>query len=100
MMEDYFNERKQKKGVVLIVDARHKPTEDDVTMLDFIRYYEIPFVIVATKIDKVKKNDINKNIQRIRETLSLKADDRLVRFSSETKAGVEELWNVIEEFIA
>ena len=99
MMEDYFNERKQKKGVVLIVDARHKPTEDDVTMLDFIRYYEIPFVIVATKIDKVKKNDINKNIQRIRETLSLKADDRLVRFSSETKAGVEELWNVIEEFI-
>lgn len=100
MMEDYFNERKQKKGVVLIVDARHKPTEDDVTMLDFIRYYEIPFVIVATKIDKVKKNDINKNIQRIRETLSLKADDRLVRFSSETKAGVEELWDVIEEFIA
>ena len=88
MMEDYFNERKQKKGVVLIVDARHKPTEDDVTMLDFIRYYEIPFVIVATKIDKVKKNDINKNIQRIRETLSLEKDDRLVRFSSETKAGV------------
>ena len=85
---------------MLIVDARHKPTEDDVTMPDFIRYYEIPFVIVATKIDKVKKNDINKNIQRIRETLSLKADDRLVRFSSETKAGVEELWNVIEEFIA
>ena len=69
-------------------------------MLDFIRYYEIPFVIVATKIDKVKKNDINKNIQKNPGTLSLKADDRLVRFSSETKAGVEELWNVIEEFIA
>ena len=56
MMEDYFRERKQNKGIVLLVDARHQPTEDDCLMLDFARYYELPIVVVATKTDKVKRS--------------------------------------------
>lgn len=65
MMEDYFNERKQKKGAVILVDSRHLPTEDDHTMLEFIRYFHLPIVIVATKIDKVPKSKTCAPVSRL-----------------------------------
>ena len=76
MMEDYFSERTQKKGVVILVDARHKPTDDDMTMLEFARYYEIPVAVVATKCDKVPPTKRAPIIsQTSRKTLKLNADD-------------------------
>ena len=65
MMEDYFSQRKQKKGMVLLVDARHKPTEDDITMMEFARYYEIPICVVATKMDKVKPSQKHKQLKKL-----------------------------------
>lgn len=96
MMEDYFGEREQKRGLLLIVDARHKPTEDDLTMLDFVRYYDLPVIVAATKYDKVKPSQRHHNLQVIRETLVLHEDEKLIPFSAETKLGVEEVWEAIE----
>lgn len=95
MMEDYFNEREQKKALLLIVDGRHKPTEDDVTMLEFARYYELPIIIAATKMDKVKSSQRFKNLKIIQETLQLSDCDHLIPCSSETKEGMDQIWEKI-----
>lgn len=99
MMEDYFGERIQKKGLLLIVDARHKPTEDDMLMLDFARYHEIPCCVIATKMDKLKRNEVKKNLNRIRETLFLNDSEKLIQFSSEKRQGIDSVWNVIDSFL-
>ncbi|MEF2782442.1 ribosome biogenesis GTP-binding protein YihA/YsxC [Erysipelotrichaceae bacterium HCN-30851] len=95
MMEDYFSERTQKRGVVILVDARHKPTEDDITMLEFVRYYEIPVAVVATKCDKVPITKRNHQIAMIRKTLGLYDDEPLFPFSSAEKQGMEEVWDYL-----
>lgn len=95
MMEDYFSQRKQKKGMVLLVDARHKPTEDDITMMEFARYYEIPICVVATKMDKVKPSQKHKQLKEIRRVLDMKEDEPLFPFSSERKEGMEPIWDYL-----
>lgn len=92
MMEDYFAEREQKKGLVLLVDSRHKPTEDDLTMLEFARYYHLPTVVIATKVDKIKRSQRDRQFKLIRETLLLNDDEPLIPFSAETREGVEAVW--------
>lgn len=99
MMEDYFSERTQKRGLLLIVDARHKPTEDDMLMLDFARYHEIPCCVIATKMDKLKRNEVKKNLNRIRETLFLNDNEKLIQFSSEKRQGIDTVWNAIDFFL-
>lgn len=95
MMEDYFSERKQKKGVVILVDSRHKPTDDDYTMLEFARYYEIPVAIVATKIDKLPSTKLKNQLKMIRRELDLKDTEPLFPFSAENKIGMEEVWKYL-----
>ena len=95
MMEDYFSERTQKKGVVILVDARHNPTDDDMTMLEFARYYEIPVAVVATKCDKVPPTKRAHHFAQIRKTLMLNADEPLFPFSAVEKQGMEEIWNYL-----
>ncbi len=98
MMEDYFAKREQLKGMILIVDIRHKPTEDDCMMLEFARYHQIPTCIVATKADKLSHNKQIKQIEIIRKTLLINENEPLVLFSAETGKGREALWNEIERF--
>ncbi|WP_075878072.1 ribosome biogenesis GTP-binding protein YihA/YsxC [Merdibacter massiliensis] len=99
MMEDYFNERKQKKGAVILVDARHLPTEDDHTMLEYIRYFSLPIIIVATKIDKVPKTKRAHQLAVIRKDLQLQEGERLFAFSSATKEGSDEIWKAMIEIM-
>ncbi len=99
MMEDYFNERKQKKGAVILVDARHLPSEDDHTMLEYIRYFELPILIVATKIDKVPKTKRAHHLALIRKDLQLQPGEQLFPFSSQTKEGAEEIWQAMIELM-
>ena len=89
MMEDYFAERKQKKGLVILVDARHKPTEDDITMLEFARYYEIPVAVVATKTDKLPSTKLKNQLKMIRKELQLNDHEPLFPFSAEKKTGMD-----------
>lgn len=95
MMEDYFAQREQKKGLVILVDARHMPTDDDLTMLEFARYYEIPVAIVATKTDKLPSTKLKNQLQRIREELGLDEDEPLFPFSAEKKEGMEAVWDYL-----
>lgn len=99
MMEDYFNERKQKKGAVILVDARHLPSEDDHTMLEYIRYFELPILIVATKIDKVPKTKRAHHLALIRKDLHLQPGEQLFPFSSQTKEGAEKIWQAMIELM-
>lgn len=99
MMEDYFAERNQKKGLLLIVDSRHKPTEDDQLMLEFARFHHLPTCVIATKIDKLKRSEVNKNLKRISETLNLGEDEKIIQFSSEKKQGIDAVWNAIEKML-
>ena len=66
--------------MVLLVDARHKPTEDDITMMEFARYYEIPICVVATKMDKVKPSQKHKQLKEIRRVLDMREDETIVSF--------------------
>ncbi len=95
MMEDYFANRIQKKGLLMLVDARHLPSEDDLGMLEYARYYEIPVCIVATKTDKVPASKRYHMLKQIRNALNLKSDEVLIPFSAQTKEGVDEVWEQI-----
>lgn len=100
MMEDYFSERMQKKGLVLLVDARHKPTEDDKLMLEFARYHELPIIIVVTKMDKVKRSYRKKQLQLIQSTLELTDEEEMFPFSSVTKENVDVIWDRLFDLFA
>lgn len=94
LMEQYFASGQIALGV-MIVDARHRPTADDETMADWFRQTRSPFVVVANKIDKLKKSELAGNLARIRETLLLPACVECLAFSAESGAGREELLGTI-----
>ena len=96
LMEDYFASGLISLGV-MIVDARHKPTADDVTMANWFYDAECPVVVAANKLDKLKKSEIEPNLRRIRETLGLREGDDLVPFSAERGDGREQLISLLLE---
>lgn len=100
MMETYFSEREPLRATILVVDIRHKPTNDDVMMYDFLKHYQIPVIIIATKLDKIKKGQVNKQLKLIKETLAVEPGDQLIAFSSETAQGKETAWQVIQSYLA
>lgn len=97
VIEAYLTNREQLKKIILLVDCRHKPTGDDISMYKWIKYYNYNIIVVATKIDKLTKNELQKNLKVIRETLELDTNDKLLTFSSLKKYGKEELLDVISE---
>lgn len=99
MIETYFEQRQETRGVISLVDARHAPTKLDVQMIDFIHYYQLPLLVVGTKVDKIPKSKWNKSESQIRKTLNLGPDDQVQLFSAQTKHGKAEVWNWIENHI-
>ncbi len=97
LMENYFQEQGLITLGVLIVDARHKPTADDVTMCTWFKESGCPLIVVANKLDKLKKNEIEPNLQRIWDTLELPDTAVLVPFSAEKGIGKTELLSAIEQ---
>ena len=97
LMESYFQEAAAISRRVLIVDIRHKPTADDCTMAEFFKNSGRPFAVVANKLDKLRKSDIEPNLARIRETLELDEPVKLIPFSTEKGDGKQELLNLILE---
>ncbi|MFU9939000.1 ribosome biogenesis GTP-binding protein YihA/YsxC [Listeria monocytogenes] len=97
MIETYITSREQLRGVIQIVDLRHKPTEDDRMMYEFLKYYDIPVIVIATKADKIPRSKWQKNAKIVRETLDFDPDDKFVLFSSETKMGKDEAWQFIKK---
>nr|WP_254906524.1 ribosome biogenesis GTP-binding protein YihA/YsxC [Clostridium tyrobutyricum] len=99
IIETYLVGRHQLKAIVLLVDSRHKPTNDDIIMYKWIEYYKYKILIVATKVDKISKSQLNKNLDIIRNSFGLKPDYKILTFSSLKKQGKEELLNKIEHVV-
>lgn len=99
MIETYITEREQLQAVVSLVDMRHDPTADDIQMYEFLKYYNIPVIVVATKCDKIKKNQWNKHESAIKKKLNFDPSDDFIIFSSETKEGKEKAWEAIEKYL-
>ncbi|MEG2221407.1 MAG: ribosome biogenesis GTP-binding protein YihA/YsxC, partial [Oscillospiraceae bacterium] len=96
LMESYFHDEQELISLgVLIVDARHKPTADDVIMCNWFRESGCPMVVVANKVDKLKNSELAPNLQQIRDTLSLEETDALVPFSAEKGTGKETLLRLL-----
>ena len=95
LMEEYFADPDQMTMGVMIVDSRHKPTADDCTMARWYKDAGRPFVVVANKLDKLKKKEIEPNLLQIRQTLELGDDVKLIPFSAEKGTGRQELLNEI-----
>lgn len=96
MMEDYLANREPLVQTILLVDSRHKPTKDDITMCDWIRHYHDRVIVIATKMDKLKKSEIEPNLERIWTTLELGEDDILVPFSTKDDEGKFTVWDMID----
>lgn len=99
IIEDYLKERDNLKRVFMLIDFRHKPTNDDVMMYEYLKYYNIPVTIVATKSDKVSKNSYEKNKKIIMDTLKVAENDNLILFSTVNKVGKQDVYKVIEDII-
>ena len=99
MVEKYLKKSSQLKQVFLLIDIRHDPSANDKMMYDWIVSNGYHPVIVATKLDKIKGSQHAKQIKAVRTGLGLSADDILIPVSSQTKQGIPELWDVIEQFI-
>ena len=99
MIEEYLEKRDELIRVFMLVDFRHKPTEDDLLMYNFLKYYNIPVTIVATKVDKVGGSKLEKNKKIILDTLNLVVGDDLILFSSVTKLGKDDILKKIEDLV-
>ena len=99
MIEEYIKNRESLKHVFLLVDYRHKPSEDDVLMYNFLKFYNLKITIVATKYDKVTKNNRIKQDKLIRDTLKLGENENFVPFSTITKKGREDIYKIIENYL-
>jgi len=98
MIEEYIKSRDNLKCVFLLIDYRHKPTEDDILMYEFLKFYNLNIKIVATKFDKIKKSARDKQNKLIKDTLKLESED-FITFSTITKKGKDEVYEVIKELI-
>jgi len=99
MIEDYLKTRDNLKHVFLLVDYRHKPTEDDVLMYNFLKYYNLNITVVATKYDKITKNGRIKQDRLIKETLNLDENENFVPWSTITKKGRTEILDIISSYL-
>lgn len=99
MIENYLHTSKQLKAVFLLIDIRHNPSANDKMMYEWMVYQGFAPIIIATKLDKIKRSQIQKNIKAIREGLSVKPGTLILPFSAETKQGREEIWELIDSYI-
>ncbi len=99
MMEEYLETRDTLKAVLLITDIRHEPTKDDVQMYAFLKHFELPVIVIATKLDKVPKGKHAKHLKRTKQTLQVDPQDTVIPFSTETGQGKDESWSAIRSYI-
>ena len=99
MIEEYLVSRDNLRAVVSLVDLRHEPSADDVQMYDFLKYYEIPVIVVATKADKIKRSQLQKHIKMIKTELNVVPGTKVLTFSALTKQGKDEILDLIEEIV-
>ncbi|MBO8441756.1 MAG: YihA family ribosome biogenesis GTP-binding protein [Firmicutes bacterium] len=99
MVENYLVNRDNLRGVVLLIDSRHKPTDDDKLMYNYIKYYHLPILIIATKSDKITRSKWNACKSLIKQTLNLDEEDGYVQYSALKKMGIDDVWQWIDKLL-
>lgn len=99
MIEEYLENRKELRRVFMLVDFRIKPTDDDILMYQYLKYYDIPVTIIVNKADKVGGSKHDRNIRIIKETIDIAPGDDIIEFSSVSKKGREEVLDKISSLI-
>lgn len=99
MIEKYLRTSKQLRCVFLLIDIRHEPSQNDCDMYEWIVYNGYTPVIIATKLDKLKRSQVQKNVKVIKDKLGLSGESIIIPFSAETKQGREEIWSLIESLM-
>ena len=99
MIENYLHTSKQLKAVFLLIDIRHDPSANDRMMYEWMVYQGFAPIIIATKLDKIKRSQIQKNVKAIREGLNAQPGTTIIPFSAETKQGRDEIWKLIDSFV-
>lgn len=96
MIENYLQTSKQLKAVFLLIDIRHEPSANDKNMYEWVVYNGYDPIIIATKLDKIKRSQVQKQLKLIRQGLNVKPGTIILPFSAQTKQGRDEIWNTIE----
>ena len=99
-IESYLHERLQLKLIVLLIDIRHDPGELDKTMYEWMKHYGFPMIVVATKMDKLKRSQIGKHVAMLRKGLGMTSEEILIPFSAVTKQGKDEIWEVLDQTLS
>ncbi len=99
MIEEYLTNRENLKEVFLLIDFRHKPTNDDLLMYNFLKYYDLSVTIILTKVDKIGRTLREKQLQLIKDTLNIKEEDKYILFSSTTKLGKNDVISIIDKIV-
>ncbi len=99
MIEEYIENRENLKEVFMLIDFRHKPTKDDLIMYNYLKYFNLKVVLVATKTDKVPKSLREKNINQIKSSIDLVIGDNIVLFSAVSKEGKKEVQEIIGKYL-
>ena len=99
MIENYLHTSEQLKAVFLLIDIRHDPSANDRMMYEWMVYQGFAPIIIATKLDKIKRSQIQKNVKAIREGLNVQPGTTIIPFSAETKQGRDEIWELIDSFV-
>ena len=98
MIERYLKRSRQLRRIFLLVDIRHEPSENDKMMYDWVVQTCFEPIVIATKADKIKRSQIQKQCKIIREGLGMSKEGKLITFSAETKQGLEEIYSLLEPF--
>ena len=99
MIEEYLTNRENLKEVFLLIDFRHKPTNDDLLMYNFLKYYDLSVTIILTKVDKIGRTLREKQLQLIKDSLNIKEEDKYILFSSTTKLGKNDVTSIIDKIV-
>lgn len=99
MMEEYFETRDTLKAVLLITDLRHEPTNNDIQMYHFLKHFELPIIVIATKMDKISKGKRAQHVKQTKQILELDSEDMVIPFSAETGEGKDEAWSELRKFL-
>jgi len=100
LIERYLHQSKQLKAVFLLIDIRHEPSQNDREMYDWILYQGFEPILILTKLDKIKRSQVQKQVKIIKNALHVKKGSLVIPFSAETKQGREEIWDLMDKVIA
>ena len=99
MIENYLHTSRQLKAVFLLIDIRHEPSANDKQMYEWVAYQGYDPIIIATKLDKIKRSQVQKHLKMIKESLQVKPGTPILPYSAQTKQGREEIWNLMDEIL-